>query len=204
MTIVAPDGFMSVPPGKVATVVTSLEMMSRPASIPARGNALDQAIVLRRVNLPGLDWYRQLFNKVGADWLWFSRLRISDEDLTAIIHDPAVAVHVLIVDGEEAGILELDFRQPRACEIAFFGLTAPFIARGLGGYLMRAAIDLAWVAPIDRLWVHTCTLDHPAALQFYRRMGFKAYRQQIEIADDPRVGGLLPRSCGTHIPVFDE
>ena len=200
MLPIAPDGFMIVPPGRIATIVTSLEMTTAPAAAPTQSPP--PGAVLTRIERPDLDWYRRLFRKVGEEWLWFSRLRLSDDALAAIIHDPAVFVHVLEVDGAEAGLLELDFRQKRACEIAFFGVTPPFIGRGVGGYLMRQAIARAWLQPIDRLWVHTCTLDHPAALRFYRHTGFRAYQQQVEIADDPRLTGELPRAMGRHVPIL--
>lgn len=200
MLPIAADGFMAVPPGKVATIVTSLEMTAPPQ--PALAVPPPAGARLTRVERPGLDWYRHLFRKVGEEWLWFSRLRLADEALAVIIHDAAVFVHVLHVDGAEAGILELDFRSADECEIAFFGITPAFIGRGVGGYLMREAIARSWAAPINRLWVHTCTLDHPAALQFYRHMGFRAYAQQVEIADDPRMLGELPPTMGKHVPMF--
>ena len=200
MLPIAADGFMAVPPGKVATIVTSLEMTAPPQ--PALAVSPPTGARLTRVERPGLDWYRHLFRKVGEEWLWFSRLRHSDEALAAIIPETAVSVLVVHVDSAEAGILELDFRSAGECEIAFFGITPAFIGRGVGGYMMREAIARAWAAPINRLWVHTCTLDHPAALQFYRHMGFRAYAQQVEIADDPRVLGELPPTMGRHVPMF--
>jgi GNAT superfamily N-acetyltransferase len=199
MPQIAPDGFMTVPAGKVATIVTSLEMTAPPddAIAPPPG------VALRRVERPDLDWYRRLFRSVGEEWLWFSRLRMSDDELAATIHNPAVAVHVLTVDGIEAGMLELDYREAQACEISFFGVTRDFIGKGVGRYMMREAIARAWSSPIGRLWVHTCTLDHPAALQFYRNSGFRAYQQQVEVADDPRLRQEMPRSAGRHVPIFD-
>ena len=74
--------------------------------------------------------------------------------------------------------------------------------RGLGRALMTRAIEEAWARPIARFWVHTCTLDSPAALGFYRRSGFTPVFQQIEIAPDPRLTGILPRNAASHIPVF--
>lgn len=201
MPPMAATGFQTVPPGKVAAIVTSLEMLAPPAA--AAKAAPPAGVRLRAVERPALDWYRRLFRRVGEDWLWFSRLRMDDAALAAIIHDPAVAVHVLERGSDEIGILELDFRAAEACEIAFFGVVPAMVGQGVGGYLMREAIDRAWARPIRRLWVHTCTLDHPAALPFYRRAGFRAYEQQVEIADDPRVRGELPRSAAPQIPIFE-
>ena len=94
-------------------------------------------------------------------------------------------------------MLELDFRDPGACELAFFGLTAAMQRRGVGRAMMRVAVDRAFAKPIERLLVHTCTLDSPAALPFYLRSGFRAVRREVEIFADPRLGGLLPRRRGT-------
>lgn len=200
MLPIAADGFMSVPPGRVATIVTSLEMTSAPAS--EAGATHPAGVELIRVQHPDLGWYRRLFRAVGEDWLWFSRLRLDDHQLAAIIHDPAVQVYALRLAAADVGILELDFREVDQCEIAFFGLVPTEIGKGLGGYLMNEAMAHAWRAPIKRLWVHTCTLDHPGALAFYRRQGFRAYRQQVEIAADPRVHGELSPTAGAHVPIF--
>lgn len=200
------DGFASVPAGRVATIVTSLEMTARPVSPTL--TPLPHGVALDRTMSPVLNWYRQLFRSVGEDWLWFSRLRLDDAQLSAIIHDPAVHVHALTATSQggnvvEAGILELDFRIAGQCEIAFFGLKSDFLGQGIGRDMMNAAIERAWRQPIHRLWVHTCTLDHPAALAFYRRSGFNVYRQQVEIALDPRVLGELPRTAGAHVPIIE-
>lgn len=139
---------------------------------------------------------------MGEDWLWFSRLRMGDAALAAILHDPAVAVFALSVEGRDEGLLELDFREPEVCELAFFGVTTGQIGNGAGRWMMNRAVELAWARPIRRFWVHTCTLDHPGALDFYRRSGFVPCRRQIEIADDPRVLGEAPRTAAPHIPIL--
>jgi GNAT superfamily N-acetyltransferase len=109
----------------------------------------------------------------------------------------------MMKDGERAGILELDFAStPGECEIAFFGVTPKAIGSGAGRYLMNEAIARAWSRPITRLWVHTCTHDHPSALAFYIRSGFTPYQRMIEIHDDPRVQGHLPETASPHIPLI--
>lgn len=195
------DGFSSVPPGRVATVVTHLEMRPRPA---LRRAVAQPGLTLERVHAPALDWYRGLYRAVGEDWLWFSRLTMSDEALSAILNDALVEVYVLRHNMTEFGLLELDFRQNGACELAFFGLTPSHVGTGAGRFLMNRAIELAYSKPIERFHVHTCTLDHPAALGFYIRSGFKPFRQEIEIAPDPRLTGALPRTAAPQIPIFDD
>lgn len=181
-------------------MVTYLEMRAPAAQRPV---PLAAGLGLRDVTGPTPEWYRDLFTRVGGqDWLWFSRLNMTDDELTAIITDPDVQIACIEQDGVAQGLLELDFRQPGACELAFFGVAPALIGGGIGRYLMNQAIDRAWARPIDLFHVHTCTLDHPAALGFYRRSGFTPVRQQVEIADDPRLAGKLPRTAGSHIPIF--
>ena len=191
--------YSDVAAGQIAAVVTSLEMLSRPLRRPAPA---DPRLSLRHVERPGLDWFRTLFRSVGADWLWFSRLAMSDAALVAIIHDPNVEVHVLMCGDDEAGLLELDFRQADECEVSFFGLAPAFIGAGAGRWLMNQALERAWSRPLRRLWIHTCTLDHPSALAFYMRSGFRPYRRQIETVPDPRLTGLVPRTAAPHVPLI--
>jgi GNAT superfamily N-acetyltransferase len=127
---------------------------------------------------------------------------MADDELRGILDDAAVEIYALSVDGRDEGLLELDFRESGSCELAFFGLTDAVQGRGAGRWLMNRALELAWRRPIDRLWVHTCTFDHPQALAFYRRSGFRAYARRIEIADDPRLTGLASPTSAAHVPVI--
>lgn len=194
------DGFHDVPPGKLATVVTHLEMRA-PAPLRPIGGPDGGSFDL--VPTPTTDWYRDLYDRVGGhDWLWFSRLQMDDLALSEILSNPGVDIYTVAKDGRAEGLLELDFRQDRACELAFLGVTAALIGSGAGRYLMNEAISRAWARDIDLFHVHTCTLDHPDALGFYIRSGFTPVRQQIEIVDDPRVTGEFPMSAGPRVPVF--
>ena len=193
------DGYLDLPPGKIASVVTSLEMRERPPVAAARPLP---GVELRVVPKPEAGWYRELYRRVGEEWLWFSRLRMPVEELEAVIHDPDVEVCAVSVRGADEGLLELDFRTRDVCELAFFGLTAAARGMGAGRWLMNRAVERAWARPVSRLWVHTCTLDHPQALAFYQRSGFVPVRRQIEIADDPRVLGVLDRQAAPQIPLL--
>jgi GNAT superfamily N-acetyltransferase len=197
--MILPDGYSDIPAGKIAAVVTHLEMTARPALRPDPPGAW----TLRRVEAPDLNWFRDLYRRVGEEWLWFSRLQMTDTELTAIIHSPLVEVYALVQDGRDEGLLELDFREAGQCELAFFGVTAKLIGGGAGRWLMNRALELMWSRPVARVWVHTCTLDHPAALAFYQRAGFRPFRRQVEIADDPRLDGTVPRSAARHVPIIE-
>jgi len=160
---------------------------------------------LVRWRSPATDAYRTLFRRVGEPWLWFSRLVTADAALAAIIGDPAVEIFA-VVDraGIEVGLLELDFRVAGECEIAFFGLVPELAGKGHGRWLMGHALALGWRAGIERMWVHTCTLDHPAALGFYRSAGFTPFARAVETFADPRIAGVLPRDAAPHIPLIED
>jgi GNAT superfamily N-acetyltransferase len=197
--MILPDGYSDVPAGKIAAVVTHLEMTERPALRPDP----EGAWTLRRVPSPDLDWFRDLYRRVGEEWLWFSRLRMADAELAAIVRSPMVDVYALVHEDRDEGLLKLDFREAGQCELAFFGVTADLIGGGAGRWLMNRALELAWSRQVSRVWVHTCTLDHPSALAFYQRSGFRAFRRQIEIADDPRLDGTAPRDAAKHVPIIE-
>jgi GNAT superfamily N-acetyltransferase len=197
--MILPDGYSDIPAGKIAVVVTHLEMTARPALRPDPAGAWS----LRRVDAPGLDWFRDLYRRVGEEWLWFSRIRMPDAELAERLHAPQLEVYALVDDGRDEGLLELDFRGSGQCEIGMFGVTAKLVGTGAGRWLMNRALDIAWSRPVERVWLHTCTFDHPAALAFYQRSGFRAFRRQVEVADDPRLDGTAPREVARHVPVIE-
>ncbi|MFW2830893.1 GNAT family N-acetyltransferase [Sphingomonas sp. ID0503] len=188
-----------VPKGEIATIVTSLEMTARPPLRPMPPSPLR----LVRWAEPALDRYRTLFARVGAPWLWFSRLAMSDAQLAAIVHDPAVEVYAVADPrGIEIGLLELDFRESATAELSYFGLVPELAGKGHGKWLMAEALPRLWRKGVTRVWVHTCTLDHPAALGFYRKAGFTPFATAVETFPDPRQTGLLPREAAPQIPLL--
>lgn len=192
-------GLTPVEPYMLATVVTSLEMVAKPKPKPAAPSAFR----LNRWKAPSPDRYRALFHRIGAPWLWFSRLAMSDAELIAIIDDSGVEIYAVTdARGIEIGMLELDFRIAGQMEIAFFGLVPELNGKGHGGWLMGQALTLGWRPGIERVWVHTCTLDHPGALGFYRKNGFTPFARAIETFVDPRVAGILPATVATHVPML--
>ena len=188
--------YEDVPDGELAAVVTFLEMREPPAApIPPSD------LTLRRIEQPSVGEYRSLFRLVGAPWLWFSRLAMPDAKLEAIIHDPAVELYAVEDGGEAVGMIELDYRQGGTCELAFIGLVPALTGKGHGRWLLGQALRLAWRDGVERVHVHTCTLDHPAALGAYRRAGFVAYKRALERFPDPRLLGILPAGCAPQVPL---
>ena len=197
--MILPDGYSDIPAGKIAAIVTHLEMTAP----PLRRDDPPGAWTLRKVDAPALPWYRDLFRRVGEEWLWFSRARMSDAELAAIIHAAGIEVYALVVDGRDEGLLELDFREPGQCELVYFGVTGNLIGTGAARFLMNRALERAWSGEVHRVWVHTCTFDHPSAVAFYQRSGFRPFRRQIEVADDPRLDGTVPRDAAKHVPMIE-
>ena len=190
--------YEKVADGELAAVVTFLEMRESP-----RADVPPSPFSLRRIEDSRPDDYRELFRKVGARWLWFSRLVMDDTALVAIIQHPAVELFTVVDEsGSEAGMLELDYREPGECELSFVGLVPELSGQGHGRWLLAEAINRAWREGITRVHVHTCTLDHPAALGAYRRAGFVPYRRAVERFPDPRLLGFLPRDCAPQIPLI--
>lgn len=194
-----PAGYHDVPANMLATIVTCLDMSQKPA---ARPDPPADGLAVERWPSPTVDDYRALYCLIGEDWLWVSRAVMTDEALEAIIGDPSVEIYSLMRDGERLGLLELDFREAGQCELAFFGLDKSLIGSGAGRILMNVAIDKAWEKPISRFWVHTCHLDHPAALAFYQRSGFRPYKRMVEIFEDPRQTGKLRPDAAPHFPLL--
>ena len=183
--------------GQLAAVVTYLEM-SKPPTDPVPAGTLR----LSRVARPELESYRALFRKVGGPWLWLSRLAMPDAELEAIITDSRVELFEVAAVEAVVGMLELDFRIDGECEIAFVGLVPELAGQGHGRWLLAEAVHRAWRDEIARVHVHTCTLDHPAALAAYRRAGFTAWKRAIERFTDPRLAGILPSDAAPQVPLL--
>lgn len=190
------DGIVDLPPGKIAAIATYLELRApreRDAA-PFEGRLERIADDLRR--------YRALYARIGQPWLWFTRAVLDDEALGRIIAHPQVEALALAGEDGDVALVELDFRRPGECELVFFGLVPESCGRGLGTGLLREALRRAFARPVSRIWLHTCTLDHPAALPLYLKAGFRPYRRAVEIADDPRLGGHLPETAAPFFPIL--
>jgi len=189
------DGLIAVPPGHVGAVVTFLEMNARPAPAPIPVSPLR----MERWDAIDAERYRALFARVGARWLWFSRLAMADSELLARVGE----VHeVRDANGESVGMLELDFGAPGFCQIRFLGLVHALAGQGHGRWLLAQTLARAWAQGIAQVRVHTCSLDHPAALPAYLRAGFTAYGRAFESFPDPRLNGLLPRDSAPQLPLL--
>ncbi len=173
-------------------IVTYLDMRAHPGG--PRVHPPPGKIALMRAEPCSVSFYRYLYDAVGEPWLWYVRREWDDTRLATHLNRERTEIFVLYLGGVPAGYFELDAAQPRETELSYFGLLPEFIGRGLGQFLLQAAIDRAWSRPLDRLRVNTCTFDHPRALPNYQRAGFAVYDRRAVSFLDPRERGVLPRS----------
>ncbi|HVW73426.1 MAG TPA: GNAT family N-acetyltransferase [Rhizomicrobium sp.] len=168
---------------RIPMTVTFLEMNAKPTALPPpqpRGK-----VALLRAEKPPTHFYRYLYDTIGNDYYWVDRRKLGPEALTQLIHDPLNQLFVLYADGNPAGMAELDFRKSGSCNISYFGLMPEAIGRRLGFFFLYHTCINAWLQPIARLTINTCTLDHPRALPLYQRMGFRPYDRQERFVELP-------------------
>ncbi len=150
---------------------------------PARPPRLDLGVTLVSPVLPELN--RFFYTAVGGDWYWIDRLGWTYAEWLKWLDRPEVETWVVHVGGVPAGYFELEAQAEGKVEISYFGLLPAFVGQGLGGYALTAAARRAWDRGARRVWVHTCSLDHPAALANYLARGFRVYHQESQEKELP-------------------
>jgi GNAT superfamily N-acetyltransferase len=163
----------------IEVTVTFLEMHAPPAaSPPVPYNR--QVALLKTKDIP-LHFYRYLMDRVGRKWHWVNVLRLNDDELSAGIHREDRDIRVLYLDGAPAGFFDLKPHLPEEVELAYFGMMEHATGLGLGRWFLGSAIAAAWSYGPKRVTVQTCTLDHPAALPLYQKLGFRPVAQKKEV-----------------------
>jgi GNAT superfamily N-acetyltransferase len=193
-----PNGYYKLQPGKLANACTYLEM-TRPPTTAA--HPTPSGVGLERLRASDAVRFQQLFRVIAGAWLWGGHLTKSAEQIAALLESPDCEIYVAADPLGDIGLLQLGFDGKDGIEVEYFGLVERAIGKGVGHWLMQEAIALAFAKPIRRLWLHTCTFDHPGALRFYQLAGFKIYATGFEIMDDPRANGLLPDTAAPHVPM---
>jgi len=145
----------------------------------------DKPYELRRAgrSLPELN--RMLYLAVGADWLWYERLKWSYREWQSFLDRSNIETWIAFDGATPIGYFELETQTHGAAEICYFGLLPEFIGQGFGGHLLRDAIDKAWQLGGKRVWLHTCTLDHPSALTNYQARGFSVFKEEDIVTNLP-------------------
>ena len=143
------------------------------------------------IGCPASFW-RYLYTEVGRAYHWIDRLPWTDDEIRAYLAEPEVSLWLMTVAGAPAGYFELRRDRVGGTEIAYFGLLPEFTGRGLGGYLLTVAVEQAWSAGTGRIWLHTNTLDHPAALPNYLKRGFRAFHSETYTPGPAPAGSYNP------------
>ena len=188
----------AVPAGKLRSVVIHLAMEAPPPQAPPPA---PPGIAMGRRRAMSAGDYLRLYHAIGDDWLWWSRLEWDEPTLSAHLAAVETEVYVAEADGEEVGFVELNLRPEPDIELRYLGVIPSRIGTGLGGWLLAYAIAATSRHRPHRMILNTCTYDHPGALAFYQRHGFAITHSEVEIVDDPRLVGLLPRDAASHVPL---
>ena len=137
------------------------------------------------VEIDQFQFNKFLYQYIGGPWQWTDKLDIKDSQWKEYVENPYVKTWVAYYKGTIAGYFELLAEPNGDTEIVYFGLAEPFIGKGYGGFLLTQAIKSAWqVNTTQRIWLHTCTLDHISALNNYKARGFKIYKQESNTVSD--------------------
>jgi len=168
-------------PGKQPVITTYLEMRSRQALRPKL--SVDPRFWIREAVVKQWEFNRFLYGLVGRDWSWIDKAKWSDEEWRAYAESEQLRTFGAYYEGSVAGYYELRQDEASGVEIAIFGLTPKFTGRGFGGVMLTHALEEAWRRGPSRVWLHTCTLDHPAALGNYEARGMRVYQV---VRDEPR------------------
>jgi ribosomal protein S18 acetylase RimI-like enzyme len=128
---------------------------------------------------PTIDLCKFFYKEVGRDFFWRDRLKWSDQDWLDYINNDLFKLYILKYNNKLAGYYELLY-DPKtiSMEIPYFGIFKEFYGKKIGGYLLTHAILTSLKWKINKVWVHTCTLDHPNALKNYIARGMKIFKTE--------------------------
>ena len=138
----------------------------------------DSSIQIEEQRHCSIDLFRFLYREVGRNYHWIDRLPWTNEQIDEYLKQTEISLWVMSCGGERAGYFELRKCEDGSTEIAYFGLIGKFIGRGLGKHLLTRAVEQAWADGANRVWLHTCTDDDPAALPNYLKRGFKPFKKE--------------------------
>ena len=160
-----------------------LELRSVDEFQPSRSHVPELEIREARIASPHLG--RFLYTAVGRAWGRTDRLGWSYSRWLAHLERPEIEVWIAYLEGVIAGYVELERQPEESVEIAYFGLLKQFMGMGIGGLLLSDTVQRAFHAGARRVWLHTCSLDSPRAIENYRARGFKLYNEETSFKSVP-------------------
>ena len=148
-------------------------------------NSINEKKYLVKKIKPDFQLNKFFYKQVGKKHRWIDRLSWSDGKWINYISNKNLETYIISESKELAGFFELLYNpELKETEISYFGLLEEFIGKGIGGYALSVAIKKSFEKNIKRVWLHTCTLDHPNALKNYIARGMKVFRKEnINILD---------------------
>lgn len=160
-----------------------LEMHSPGEILPAKQPAREFDVRRAAIPCPSLNYF--FYTHVGKPWKWTDRLRWGTEKWRAYVESPDVQTWIGYLEGTPCGYIEYRGITSGEVEIGSFGLLPQFVGQGLGGPLLTRGLEIAWQLPVKRVWLHTCSFDHPHALANYQARGLKLYKIETQTKDFP-------------------
>jgi GNAT superfamily N-acetyltransferase len=166
-------------------IITHLEVTSRSDFRPVDPNPDAPTVTVIRVETPLPELNRFFYATVGRGWFWLDRLGWSRARWMEYLFRPGVETWIGYLQGTPVGYFELEAQSGGSVEIVYFGLLPQFVGRGFGRSFLSAAVERAWGTGASRVWVHTCSLDHPRALTNYEALGFRVFKTEGKIENLP-------------------
>jgi GNAT superfamily N-acetyltransferase len=167
------------------TEVTRTYLEMRDAAELQAAHSDDPHVRIEQLTDCPVSLFRSLYADVGRNYHWIDRLPWSDDEIAKHLLQPEISLWLMTYDGATAGYFELKKCEDDSIELAYFGLMPEFIGRGLGKHLLTCATEQAWKEGAKRVWLHTCTLDDPAAMPNYLKRGFRPFETETYVTELP-------------------
>jgi len=153
--------------------------MNSPDELRASTRAAELEVI--EAEIPQYQYNRFLYQLVGEDWQWHEKLKWTRDQWRDYAERDQLRTFTGFDQGSIAGYFELEQQPTNVVELKYFGLAPKAIGKGYGSYLLSRAIQTAWHwGQTERVWLHTCTLDHPVALKNYLARGFTVFHEETE------------------------
>ncbi len=158
---------------------TYLEMLSFSGSDSNFTSSTNMDSFIVQAQDISINFYKFLYTEIGGKWGWSQRLLITDDKLDTIINSPNTYIYILYSKGVPFGFAEYQQINSQNIELKYFGLMPKLIGKGYGKWLLNWTLSKMWELNIKRIYLQTCILDSPSALNFYQKNGFQIYDKKI-------------------------